>query len=133
MLYYDEVWARDKEQLYHHFKNDSIFKSEYKLIDFKSDRNEVEVWIAKTDKRLEFLLETTLLSRYRFTFNDKTISKITTVDDDETDFDKWTARKDSLTSWINKNHPELSSFENDKTVEGSINYLNAIELYNNSK
>lgn len=36
MLYYDEVWARDeKEQYhqYHHFKNDSVFKPEYELID----------------------------------------------------------------------------------------------------
>ena len=62
--------------------------------------------------------------------------KISKIEDFEyigTDWEKWVNERDSLVRWINKNHPKLDGFVHDLTMKGAMNYVKAIELYQNDK
>ena len=139
VLYYDEAFAKNKKELYHLFRMDSVFMPEYKLVEYKKNGSTLEVIVSKSDKQINFLLEKPLFSKYRIRFNDNRISRIAIVYLDDTDFDKWASfdkwpsKEDSLVSWIDKNYPELSGFKRDRTVQGRVNYLKSIELYRNKK
>ena len=139
VLYYDEAVARNKKELCHFFRIDSVFMPEYKLVEYKKNGSTLDVIVSKSDKQINFLLEKPLFSRYRIRFNDNSITRIAIVDIDDNDFDewasydKWSSKEDSLVSWIDKNHPELSGFKKDRTIQGRINYLKSIELYKNKK
>lgn len=51
----------------------------------------------------------------------------------DADWNIWQMERDSLVKWVSINHPELDGFIHDLTMNGAINYLKAIELYENSK
>ena len=49
------------------------------------------------------------------------------------DLEKWIPRRDSLSTWVDRNHPEIKGFVNDMTPFGAQNYLKAIDLFRNKK
>ncbi len=83
--------------------------------------------------RNEFLKNPYMTCEYRISFMSGKISKIEELDCINVNWSIWQKERDSLVSWINKSHPELSGFVNNMTMKGSINYLKAIELYEANK
>ena len=71
--------------------------------------------------------------KVKISFTSGKISRFEDLESVGTDWDVWGAKRDSLVSWIKMNHPELDGFVNDMTMNGSINYLKAIELYTADK
>lgn len=71
--------------------------------------------------------------QYKISFNSGKISKIEELECKDADWNIWQKKRDSLVSWTKKNHPELDGFINDMTMNGAINYLKAIELYETDK
>ncbi|WPP49957.1 hypothetical protein [Catalinimonas niigatensis] len=49
------------------------------------------------------------------------------------DWNIWQTERDSLVNWTRNNHPKLDGFIHDLTMDGAINYLKAIELYEKRK
>ena len=89
--------------------------------------------VTMNSMRNEFLKNNNMTCEYKISFNSGKISKIEELECINVDWNIWQKERDSLTSWIKKNHPELDGFINDMTMNGSINYLMAIELYEANK
>lgn len=68
------------------------------------------------------------MCQVKISFTSGKISKLEELECIGVDWNIWRKERDSLVSWVNKNHPELDGFINDMTMNGSINYLKAIDL-----
>ena len=129
----DYVMPFTHDSFYKHFKWDSIFKSSYEIVEIKEKNNHIIASVSQKCARNEFLKNNPLTCTYKISFNSGKISKIETFECIDADWNIWQRERDSLVSWINKNHPKLDGFIHDLTMNGAINYLKAIELYKNRK
>lgn len=113
-------------------KWDSVFNPTYKILDIEQKNEIVKAKISKTDKRINFLHETPIVTNEIIQFEENKIICIerTNVIFNDTTFLK---NRKKLLNWIDKNHPELNGFLHDQTKAGAIKYLNAINCYNNKK
>jgi len=127
----DYIMPFSKESFYGHFKWDSVFQPVYKKVDLQNTGEQYVVEIAVSSKRFAFLKNDPLVSRQRFYFKSGKISRVENVEFVDTDWEKWTTQRESLVNWTAVNHPELDGFINDLTMQGAINYVKAIELYEN--
>lgn len=112
---------------------DSVFKPTYNVLQIEEENGMVKAKISKIDKRIFFLHEEPIVTDELIRFdNDKIISveKNKYVVFNESKFLK---NKDSLLTWIDKNHPDLNGFIYDQTKAGGIKYLKALALYKNRK
>lgn len=114
-----------------HFKWDSVFVPQVKIINIEQQENDLLVTISASSKRFEFLRNNPLVTKHLVHFTNGKISRIDNVDFINTDWKLWTKQKEGLTQWIANNHKELDGFMIDQTLQGGLNYLKAINLYSN--
>ncbi len=112
-----------------HFKWDSVFVPQVKIINVEQQENDLLVTISASSKRFEFLRNNPLVTKHLVHFTNGKISRIDNVDFINTDWKLWTEQKEGLTQWIVNNHKELDGFMIDQTLQGGLNYLKAIDLY----
>lgn len=129
----DYAMPFNHDSFHEHFKWDSIFKTSYELLKLEEKNNEVIASVVSKSVRYEFLKNNPLTCKFKISFESGKISKIEDFEYIGADWNSWQNERDSLVSWINKNHPELDGFINDLTMSGALNYVKAIDLYENDK
>ena len=127
------VSTYNHDSFHQQFKWDSIFQPTYEVIRIEEESDHVIATVSSHSLRYEFLKNNPLISKFKISLNSGKISRIELVGYEGADFEVWQKERDSLVKWVNTNHPELDGFVNDLTINGSKNYLKAIELYENSK
>ncbi|MBU2947883.1 hypothetical protein [Zobellia uliginosa] len=125
----DFVVPYNHVSLYEMFKWDSIFRSSYEIIEMEGKGTEVIATIGQKNLRNAFLQKNPLKYQVKISFTSDKVSKIEELGYTDNDFSVWSAKKDTLVSWVKENHPELDGFVNDMTMTGAMNYLRAIEFY----
>jgi len=118
---------------YEFFKWDSIFRTSYEIVELEEKNNQIIATIASESVRYEFLKNNPLTCQFTISFNSGKISRIDSGECTGADWNIWEKERDSLVNWIKKNNPKLDGFINDMTMDGAINYLKAIEVYNAKK
>lgn len=127
----DYVMNFTPESFETHFKWDSVFMPQVKIINIEQQENDLLVTISSSSKRFEFLKNNPLVTKHLVRFTNGKISRIDNVDFIDTNWKLWTEQKEGLTQWIASNHKELDGFMIDQTLQGGLNYLKAIDLYTN--
>lgn len=125
----DYIMNFTPESFHEHFKWDSIFKPTYRLVGLENQDKKIVATVAVTSLRLEFLKNNPLTCRQQFSFEKGKITKIENLDCTDANWKLWQAKRDSLVNWVKVNHPELDGFINDLSMQGAIDYVNAIALY----
>lgn len=119
---------------YEHFKWDSVFRPTNKVIDIQESGNDIIATVEVHSPRFEFLKNNPLTCKHKISFEGSKLTKLENLDCIDADWSVWEKERDSLVNWIKRNHPELDGFIHGQTMNGAINYLKAIELYEkNSK
>jgi hypothetical protein len=108
---------------------DSVFQPTYKVLDAKLVDSAVELTISKVCKRIEFLNGGPMVSKERMQFKEGKIHNLEIKEFIAFDGERWNSKREKLVNWIKENHPELDGFINDQTLQGGLNYLKALELY----
>ncbi|WP_421824995.1 hypothetical protein [Flagellimonas oceanensis] len=129
----DYVMEFDQQSYYRQFKWDSVFQPTYKVISIEHQNNQFIATVAVESLRFEFLQNNPLTCEHRFSFTADKISKIDNLDCKDANWQVWQQERDSLVNWVKENHSELNGFVHDLSMKGAQNYLQAIELYKNSR
>ena len=127
----DYVMPFSQDSFYEHFKWDSVFQTTYNVIELEDQGNQIIATVASSSKRYEFLKNNPLTCRFKVSFDSVKITKIEALECPEADWNVWQKERDSLVNWVSANHSELDGFIHDLTPSGAMNYLKAIELYEN--
>lgn len=111
---------------------DAVFNPTYEVLQIEKSNKMVKVRISKIDDRISFLHQQPIVTDELIRFDNGKIIQVerTNVVFDEDTFVK---NREALLTWIDQNHPELNGFINDQTRTGGLNYLKAIEQYQNRK
>ncbi len=128
---YETTYSQDS--FYEQFKWDSVFQPTYKIIEMAEQDNQVIATVASSSLRYAFLENDPLICRFKVSFNSDKISKIEATSYVDTDWKIWQTKVDSLVSWVSTNHPELDGFIHDLSMQGAMDYLEAIDLYESRK
>ena len=112
------------------FQWDSVFKPHYGISELKEDSNSVTLNVNKLCKRINFLQDTATSYKVKVDFINDQIASVQITEQLYFNSEKWLPRRDSLLSWIDKTHPELSGFFNQPGYTGAEKFLKAMELYN---
>ncbi|WP_100612751.1 hypothetical protein [Confluentibacter lentus] len=129
----DYIMGFTPESFNKQFKWDSVFKPVYKLVSIVNENEYVVATVSVNSLRYEFLKNNPLTCKHAFYFKSGKINKIKTLDCIDTNWEIWQKERDSLVKWVKLNHPELDGFIHDLSMQGAIDYLKAIELYENNK
>jgi len=125
----DFVTPFDKESYYEQFRWDSIFQPSYEIVEINKLDDQIIATVSVSSLRFQFLKNNPLICSHEISFNDDKISRLKEIEFIDADWNVWQQERDSLVSWIKINHPELDGFINDLSMQGAINYLQAIDLY----
>lgn len=112
-------------------KWDSVFEPEYKILQIKLEHDVVKATISKTDKRIMFLHEAPIVTNQIIRFDHNKITSIETVKYEVFNETTFVKNRTAFLSWIDENYPDLKGFIHDQTEHGGLNYLKAINLYQN--
>jgi hypothetical protein len=126
---FDYILANSINDLRTNFQWDSVFNPHYEIVELTIIDKNMEALISKTCRRIRFLHDSAIVYKVNIDFENDKIKKMKTFDYKVFNFEKWQARRDTLVSWIDKNHPEISGFLTNQTLKGAQNYLEAIDLY----
>lgn len=129
----DYIMPYSKESLNEKFRWDSVFQPTYKIVELEELDSQVMATVAVSSSRFDFLKNNPLTCSHKISFEAGKITKIEAIDCIDADWGVWQQERDSLVRWTSIHHPELDGFIHDLTMNGAINYLKAIELYNNRK
>ena len=123
------VTRQSLEDQYVMFQWDSVFVPSYTISDVEVLDAGVKAMVSSYSKRYAFLDHNPLTCEMTFAIADDVLNQLTVGECPGSDWDAWSARRDTLVAWIDIHHPELSGFIHDLTREGAENYLQAITLY----
>ena len=129
----DYVMPYNKQSFYEVFKWDSIFKTSYKMVDLIEENNQIIASVKLNSIRNEFLKNSFITCDYRIFFTSNKISQIEEIKCKNANWKAWQQQRDSLVNWTKKHHPKLDGFIHDMTMNGAINYVKAIQLYQSEK
>ncbi|KAA3624206.1 MAG: hypothetical protein DWQ02_23375 [Bacteroidetes bacterium] len=110
-------------------KWDAVFDPNYEILQIFQEGEVVKAKISKIDKRILFLHEEPIVTNQILRFNNDKIVSIETTKYVFFNDSLFIKNRDTLVSWVDKNHPELNGFLHDQTEAGGMKYLKAIELY----
>lgn len=125
------VTPYSNQSFYEQFKWDSIFQPTYEIVELEDQNDQVIVTVASSSKRYEFLQNDPLTCRFIISFQSNKITKLESLECLDANWIAWQTERDSLVNWTSRHYPELDGFIHDLTMNGAINYLKAIELYEN--
>ena len=125
----DYVTKFTPESYYEHFKWDSVFKPNYKIIELQTQEDYVSATASVKSLKFEYLKNNPMICERKFYFKKGKISKIEIGDCPKTNWTIWSEQVDKLVNWIKLNQPELDGFIYDLSQKGALNYLKAIDLY----
>ncbi len=125
----DYVMQYTRESFYEHYKWDSVFKPEYRLLKLENKGDQVLVTTEVASLKLEFLENSPMICDRKFYFKQGKISRVENLDCLNADWKVWERKVDSLVSWVKDNQPQLNGFIHDLSMQGALDYLKAIELY----
>ncbi len=128
---YEQIFS--KKEYVEWLEWDSVFSPTYIILEIGQERGTVKAKISKTDKRISFLHKEPIVTEQVIHFDKNRINRIETTKYVLFNDSIFVKNRDGLVNWINKNHPELNGFIHDQTKSGGMNYLKAIELYENKK
>jgi hypothetical protein len=127
------IQVQSKDEWLTQFKWDSVFNPTYTILELKEVDGKVVATVSKECKRIRFLHDSATIYKVEYGFLDGKIKKDSIFEYLVFDFEKWQSRRDSLVSWVDLNHPDLSGFIYDQTISGGQKYLDAIKFYENEK
>ncbi|MEL6560673.1 MAG: hypothetical protein AAFQ94_20945 [Bacteroidota bacterium] len=127
----DCVTLYTRESFYEQFKWDSTFRTTYQIVAMEEEGDQIIATVASGSKRYKFLKNDPLTCKFRISFNATEITKLESLGCPGADWKVWETERDSLVNWTKRNNPELDGFIHDLSMKGAINYLKAIELYEN--
>lgn len=110
---------------------DSVFHPEYEVKEILELDSSLVVKVSKICERVLFLNEEPLVTRELLNFRNGKIHSLVIQEYVDYDLDAWVARREELVSWVAEKHPELDGFIHDQTLQGGLNYLKAIDLFQN--
>jgi len=123
------IISHSQEEMYELFQWDSIFNPTLTISDIVINENKAQLTMTKTCPRIRFLQDSATVCVVHMEFEDHLISKIETTEYLYFDVPTWSSRRDTLVSWVDQHHPELTGFIYDISANGAQNYLKAIKLY----
>ena len=127
----DYRMSYSRKSYYEKFRWDSVFKPEYELVSIETNAETPIVTVTMNSPKLKFLQNNPMTCRYAVYFEKNKIAKIHELDCPTANWELWAKQRDSLVAWTKVNHPELDGFINDLTMQGAMNYIRAIDLFNN--
>ena len=127
------ILTKNKQELYVHYKWDSVFNPKYKILEISADSNKFNCTIEKICERIKFLQDTSTIFKTDIEFDDGKIARHSITEYIKFDTETWESRRDSLVAWIDRNHPELTGFVFDLSPEGAQRYKKAMNLYRKNK
>lgn len=125
----DYTTAFSHKSYYEKFKWDSVFKPVYKLVSIENQEKQAIATITVSSLKHKFLKNNSMTCRYKFYFKSEKISKIEELDCPNANWEIWGQKAESLVNWVQLNHPELDGFIYDLSMKGAIDYVHAINLY----
>ncbi|MBW1295022.1 hypothetical protein [Aquimarina litoralis] len=128
----DYIMGYTHPTFHEHFKWDSVFRPTNKVIDIQESGSDIIATVEVHSPRFKFLKNNPLTCKHKISFEGNKLTKFENLDCIDADWSIWEKERDSLVSWIKINHPELDGFIYDLTMNGAINYLKAIALYEES-
>lgn len=128
----DYVSVFSKDDYYHLFQWDSTFHPTYKILEIQEDKSGVKMKVSKECKRILFLNQEPIVTHEFVKFKDNKIMSVDIIDYKVFNDSIWSLNRANLVSWITTNHPELNGFLHDQSKQGALNYLKAIQLYQQS-
>ena len=125
----DFVMPYTRDDRYIAFQWDSVFATTYAIKEIEVTESGARALVSSKSKRYAYLKNNPLTCQMSFSLTEGRIAKLEAGDCASANWEVWASRRDSLVSWVESNHPELTGFIHDLTKEGAENYLRAIELY----
>ncbi len=125
---YQERFSRNGYTVW--LKWDSVFEPTYKILEIEEKNEVVNARISKVDKRIIFLTEEPMVWKEIIRFDKNKIVKVERIEYEVFNVPKFVRNRDTLVSWVDRYHPELSGFLYPQTKSVGMKYLKAIELYN---
>jgi len=118
-----------QQDYYTFFQWDSTFHTTYEITELTEEDQTVWVTISSMSKRFEFLENNPLSTRRKLIISNGCITRVEEIESPGANWEKWAEKRDSLVTWTDQHHPELTGFINDMTKVGAENYKQAIQLY----
>ena len=125
----DYQLSTNLDEFYRLFQWDSVFSPQYEILASEKVDGAWQITLSKQGQRVAFLHDTPISYQSVFTVQDGKITRIRTDKYLEFDDNRWRSRRDTLVVWIERNHPELNGFVHNQSLQGALDYLEAIELY----
>ncbi len=114
-------------------KWDASFHPTYEILRIEESEGVVKARISKMDERIAFLHEEPIITEQVIRFENERIKSVETTKYVVFNDSIFVSNRSNLLKWIDEHHPELNGFIYDQTEEGAVNYLRALELYQNRK
>lgn len=117
------------DQFYKQFKWDSVFQPRYELVALNTVDDQVIATVSTRSLRYAFLENNPLTCQFKITFTSGKIAMVELIECIDSDWERWEKKRDALVAWTATHHPELDGFIHDLSMQGAMNYLKAMALY----